>query len=98
MDSKKQKKPAKVVKEAATKRAAAKPVLLTGGNPQIAKAYGDAPVQAYIAAMPGWKSPARGGASMNSRSKSRIRRAGAQCVNYGAKAGREILPRRIIEI
>jgi hypothetical protein len=32
------------------------PVLLTGGNPQIAKAYGDAPVQAYIAAMPGWKS------------------------------------------
>ena len=34
----------------------AKPVLLSGGNPQIAKAYGDAPVQAYIAAMPGWKS------------------------------------------
>ncbi len=29
--------------------------LLSGGNPQIAKAYGDAPVQAYIAAMPGWK-------------------------------------------
>jgi hypothetical protein len=36
-------------------RKAAKPVLLSGGNPQIAKAYGDAPVQAYIAAMPGWK-------------------------------------------
>jgi hypothetical protein len=35
--------------------AAAKPVLLAGGNPQIAKADGDAPVQAYIAAMPGWK-------------------------------------------
>lgn len=35
---------------------AAKPVLLSGGNPQIAKAYGDAPVQAYIAAMPDWKS------------------------------------------
>ena len=35
---------------------AAKPTLLAGGNPQIAKAYGDAPVQAYIAAMPGWKS------------------------------------------
>ena len=35
---------------------AAKPVLLSGGNPQIAKGYGDAPVQAYIAAMPGWKS------------------------------------------
>jgi hypothetical protein len=35
---------------------AAKPALLSGGNPQIAKGYGDAPVQAYIAAMPGWKS------------------------------------------
>ena len=34
----------------------AKPALLSGGNPQIAKGYGDAPVQAYIAAMPGWKS------------------------------------------
>jgi hypothetical protein len=33
----------------------AKPALLAGGNPQIAKAEGDAPVQAYIAAMPGWK-------------------------------------------
>ena len=33
----------------------AKPILLAGGNPQIAKAEGDAPVQAYIAAMPGWK-------------------------------------------
>ena len=30
--------------------------LLSGGNPQIAKGYGDVPVQAYIAAMPGWKS------------------------------------------
>jgi hypothetical protein len=30
-------------------------VRLAGGNPQIAKGYGDAPVQAYIAAMPGWK-------------------------------------------
>jgi len=36
-------------------RKAAKPVLLAGGNPQIAMADGDAPVQAYIAAMPGWK-------------------------------------------
>ena len=35
--------------------AGAKPKLLSGGNPQIAKADGDAPVQAYIAAMPGWK-------------------------------------------
>jgi hypothetical protein len=34
----------------------AKLKLLSGGNPQIAKAYGNAPVQAYIAAMPGWKS------------------------------------------
>jgi hypothetical protein len=33
----------------------ANPVLLSGGNPQIAKAGGDSPVQAYIAAMPGWK-------------------------------------------
>ena len=32
------------------------PKLLSGGNPQIAKGYGDGPVQAYIAAMPGWKS------------------------------------------
>ena len=37
-------------------RKVAKPTLLAGGNPQIAKANGDAPVQAYIAAMPGWKS------------------------------------------
>ena len=34
----------------------AKPTLLAGGNPQIPKGYGNAPVQAYIAAMPGWKS------------------------------------------
>ncbi|MCB6177772.1 DUF1801 domain-containing protein [Rhodobacter sp. Har01] len=32
------------------------PKLLSGGNPQIAKAEGDGPVQAYVAAMPGWKS------------------------------------------
>lgn len=31
------------------------PVLLSGGNPQVAKGYGDVPVQAYIAAVPGWK-------------------------------------------
>ena len=37
------------------RRSSKKPVLLSGGNPQIAKADGDAPVQAYIAAMPGWK-------------------------------------------
>jgi hypothetical protein len=39
----------------ATVRSAAEPVLLSGGNPQIPKGEGDAPVQAYIAAMPGWK-------------------------------------------
>jgi hypothetical protein len=43
-------------KSPAPARKTAKPKLLSGGNPQIAKAYGDAPVQAYIAAMPGWKS------------------------------------------
>lgn len=32
------------------------PKLLSGGNPQIPKGEGDAPVQAYIEAMPGWKS------------------------------------------
>jgi hypothetical protein len=42
--------------EASENKAAAKPALLSGGNPQIAKGHGEAPVQAYIAAMPGWKS------------------------------------------
>jgi hypothetical protein len=55
MANKTSKKPAKVAKKAAAKRVAAKPTLLAGGNPQIAKADGDAPVQAYIAAIPGWK-------------------------------------------
>jgi hypothetical protein len=54
----------KVTKKTTAKRVApkprktapkSKPTLLAGGNPQIAKGYGDAPVQAYIAAMPGWK-------------------------------------------
>jgi len=36
-------------------RTVAKPALLSGGNPQIPKGDGDAPVRAYIAAMPGWK-------------------------------------------
>src|SRR6187549_3868503 len=48
-------KSAKVAKKATAKRVPAKPTLLSGGNPQIAKGYGDAPTQAYIAAMPGWK-------------------------------------------
>ena len=70
MASKTSIKSTKVARKAAAKRIAceggqaavevasrkvAKPVLLSGGNPQIAKGYGDAPVQAYIAAMPGWK-------------------------------------------
>jgi len=38
-----------------TKNNTTRPTLLTGGNPQIAKSYGDAAVQEYIAAMPGWK-------------------------------------------
>ena len=37
------------------RNAAAKPTLLAGGNPQIAKGDGDAPVQTYIGAMPNWK-------------------------------------------
>jgi hypothetical protein len=46
------KRPARAKPNSAAK---AKPVLLSGGNPQIAKGDGDALVQAYIAAMPGWK-------------------------------------------
>jgi hypothetical protein len=70
MADKTSKKPGKVAKKVAAAPVAAKPArppkpaskaqpgkvrLLAGGNPQIAKADGDAPVQAYIAAMPGWK-------------------------------------------
>jgi len=40
---------------AAAKKAASKPKLLSGDNPQIPKGDGDAPVQAYIEATPGWK-------------------------------------------
>ena len=47
-------KPRKTVPKSQS-RTGAQPALLAGGNPQIAKADGDAPVQAYIAAMPGWK-------------------------------------------
>ncbi|WP_026618831.1 hypothetical protein M728_002322 [Ensifer sp. WSM1721] len=56
MTGKAPKKPGKVATKAAPNQVTAEPVLLSGGNPQIAKGYGDAPVQAYIAAMPGWKS------------------------------------------
>jgi hypothetical protein len=50
--------PDKALKKSAkpAKAAGAEPILLAGGNPQIAKGDGDPPVQAYIAAMPGWKS------------------------------------------
>ncbi len=51
----KRKAPGKPAKAAKKKIPARRVVLLAGGNPQIAKAEGDAPVQAYIAAMPGWK-------------------------------------------
>jgi hypothetical protein len=47
-------KPRKTAAKSRSRRGA-KPALLAGGNPQIAKGDGDAPVQAYIAAMPGWK-------------------------------------------
>ena len=49
-------KTARSTKAASKQDGPAVPVLLSGGNPQIAKGYGDGPVQAYIAAMPGWKS------------------------------------------
>jgi hypothetical protein len=65
MTEKASRRPIEGAKKAATKAVeprkspakppAGKPVLLSGGNPQIAKGYGDAPVQAYIAAMPDWK-------------------------------------------
>ncbi len=45
---------AKVAAKSASGKAA-KPTLLAGDNPQIAKGYGDAPVKAYVAAIPGWK-------------------------------------------
>ena len=56
MAGKTPKKSTKAATKSKAPAAAAKPKLLSGGNPQIAKAEGDAPVQAYIAAMPGWKS------------------------------------------
>lgn len=55
MPRKTSQKSAKVSRKATAKPTASKPRLLSGGNPQIAKADGDAPVQAYIAAIPGWK-------------------------------------------
>ena len=54
--AKKKSKPSKIATKRAPASKVAKPKLLSGGNPQIAKGYGNEPVQAYIAAMPGWKS------------------------------------------
>jgi hypothetical protein len=55
MARKTSKKSTKATKKPAPKPAPKPAKLLAGGNPQIAKAYGDAPVQAYLAALPGWK-------------------------------------------
>jgi hypothetical protein len=55
MTNKTSKKLRRSGRKAVGKRIAAGPAVLAGGNPQIAKADGDGPVQAYIAAMPGWK-------------------------------------------
>jgi hypothetical protein len=55
MAGKTAKPPAKRASKPAAKRIGARPKLLSGGNPQIAKGDGEAPVRAYIAAMPGWK-------------------------------------------
>lgn len=49
------KRTARKTSRGTVRKAARKPVLLSGGNPQIAKADGEGPVRAYIAAMPGWK-------------------------------------------
>ena len=49
------KKPTKSLNPRKRPAKTAKPVLLSGGNPQIPKGDGEAPVKAYIAAMPGWK-------------------------------------------
>ncbi len=53
MESRKSKSRAKPARKA--RSGGKEPKLLSGGNPQIAKGDGDGPVQAYIAAMPGWK-------------------------------------------
>jgi len=47
--------PSSITDMPAAKKASSAPKLLSGGNPQIPKGDGDAPVQAYLEAMPGWK-------------------------------------------
>ena len=49
------KRPARKPTLGTAKTTARKPVLLAGGNPQVAKADGEGPARTYIAAMPGWK-------------------------------------------
>lgn len=49
-------RPSKAARNDVAAQSDTKPRLLAGGNPRIAKSDGDAPVQAYIVAMPGWKS------------------------------------------
>ena len=56
MAARKSRKLTKAAEKPVSGNANGEVVLLSGGNPQIAKADGDVPVQAYIAAMPGWKS------------------------------------------
>ena len=56
MAARRSSKSAEAAEKPVSGKAGGEPVLLAGGNPQIAKADGDAPVQAYISAMPGWKS------------------------------------------
>ena len=53
--SRQPRKEKKGLTDTASENASGGPVLLSGGNPQIPKGDGDPPVQAYIAAMPGWK-------------------------------------------
>jgi hypothetical protein len=55
MVEKKTSTPKKAARKAPAKSSSAQPKLLAGGNPQIPKGDGDGPVQAYLAAMPGWK-------------------------------------------
>lgn len=55
MTGKTPKESAKVARKVVAERVGARSTLLAGGNPQVAKADGDAPVDNYIEAMPGWK-------------------------------------------
>jgi hypothetical protein len=55
MSQKPPRKPPNTAKTPTAGRPPANPPLLSGGNPQIPKGHGDAPVQAYVSAMPGWK-------------------------------------------